>query len=210
MAMVVPDLRSEASAEAARLAQVRTVLRKDEARQLVLLDGGGIWLATVRRTEARRALRGRVVLVWRIVMEDAAGRLVASKIVPVAVDVAYQRRGGRSRSGLDALVAELEPATQALVDSAAADWQAAADQAACQFPSTRIARERAIASRITSSADRHAYQPGLFDRRVERERQSEAAFTATLEQVTAERLAAAEQLLPAGPRPPRLLLVLVP
>lgn len=210
MAIAMTDLASEASAEATRVAQVRTVLRKDEARQLALLEGGGVWLAKVRRTEARRALRGRVVLVWRVVMEDAAGRLVASRLLPVAVDVARQLRGGRSRSRLEALAVELERATRALVDMAGADWHEAADQALCQFPSTRLARERAIASRATSSVGRHAYQPGLFDRRVERERQSEATFAATLEQAMAERLAAADQLQLARPRPPRLLLVLVP
>ncbi len=210
MTMVVADLRSEASAEAARVAQLRTLLRKDEARQLAALESGGVWLARVRRTGARRALRGRVVLVWRVALEDAAGRLVASKLVPVAVDVARQLRDGRSRSRLETMAAGLERAAQALVDVAAADWHDAANRMACQFHATRLAREHAIAPRISSSADRHAYQPGLFDRRAERERQSETALAATLEQAMAERLAAAEQFLPAKPRASRLLLVLVP
>jgi hypothetical protein len=211
MAILMTNLRAEASAEAARVVQVRTLLREGEARQLALLEGGGVWLAKVRRTEARQALRGRFVLVWRVAIEDSAGRLVASTLLPVAVDVARQLRISRSRSRLDALVAELERATQPLVERAAADWQQLANRVVGQFPSTRLARERAIVSRVsTSSADRHGYQPGLFDRRVERERQSDATLTATLEQAMAERLLAVEQLAPVRPRPPRLLIVLVP
>jgi hypothetical protein len=211
MAIVMTTLRSEASAEACRVAQVRTHIRKDEARQLALLEGSGVWVAQVRRTEARRALRGRFVLLWRVAVEDAAGRLLASILLPVAVDVAHQLRISRSRSRLDRLIAELERATQPIVELAAADWQQAANRTVWHFPSTRLARERAIASTVAiASVERRAYQPGLFDRRIDRERRSDAAFAATREEAIAERLRAAEQLVPAASRPPRLLLVLVP
>jgi hypothetical protein len=211
MAIVVTNLRAEAAAEAARVAAVRAFIRQDDARQLALLEGGRVWLAKARRGKARRALRGRIVLVWRVAMEDAAGRLVASTLVPVAVDVARHRRIALSRSKLHALVAELERATRPLVDRTAAAWQQVAVPPVHQFSSARLARERATARRMsTASADRHAYQPGLFDRRVERERRSDAVFAATSEHAMAERLLAVEELARITPRSPRLLLVLVP
>jgi hypothetical protein len=62
----------------------------------------------------------------------------------------------------------------------------------------------------TSSTTRRAYQPGLFDRRVERERRLHAASASETEQAVAERLLSVEQLTAVRPRLPQLLLVVVP
>jgi hypothetical protein len=211
MPMVMMNLRSEAAAEAGRIARVRTLLRDDDAVQLGLLEGSGVWIARIRRTETRQALGGRFVLVWRIALEDAGGRLVESGLVPVAVDLSREGRRGLTRSRLNALVAQLERETLPLVTLYGDEWQQTADRAVRCFTSARLERERAIARWLSpSSTTGRAYQPGLFDRRVERERRLHASSASETEQAVAERLLSVEQLTAVRPRLPQLLLVVVP
>ncbi len=45
------------------------------------------WIAWARRPRLRRALSGRMCLVWRVAFEEPSGRLVDSRLVPMLVDL---------------------------------------------------------------------------------------------------------------------------
>ena len=72
------DLRTEAIAEAGRLARARTLLRDGDRRALMDLASDAAWIALTRRPTRRRA-----VLLWRAALEDQSGRIVESLVVPV-------------------------------------------------------------------------------------------------------------------------------
>jgi hypothetical protein len=198
--IVMVDLRDAAAAEVRRVMRARAVRRDGDERALAELEGEGVWITRARRTTTRQALGTRAVLLWRVAEEDAGGRLVESTLVAVAVDIARRWPGG--------VVQRLELEVRPHVDAATRDWHQAAEHTSRDFASTRIVRERAIASAIDAGA--RAYQPGLFDRRAERERGDKAAAVAATQEATADRLASLERRVAIERRSLRLLLALVP
>lgn len=200
MTMITVDLRADAAAEARRLTAARVLLRDGDERALLRLEGGGAWIARPRRARLRRALGGRVCLVWRLSFEDASGRLVESRLVPVLIEPAADLGRILSDPASDARIrAHIEISSNAWRDEAVLVTRA--------FTTTRLAREREIAQR-PSNADPLS-QPGLFDRRADRSRQIQAAAFAAGQDAMRERRHAVEGAGAITFRPARLLLVLV-
>jgi hypothetical protein len=201
MNMVLVDLRAEAAAEARRLSAARAWLRDGDERALLLLEGGGAWIASPRRARLRSALGGRVCLVWRVSFEDASGRSVESRLVPVLIESTTDVRRIVADLASDALIR-----TRIDIDSMV--WRDQAIRVADAFATARLSREREIEERpLPANAPS---QPGLFDRRAGRSRQAAAAVIAAGQQAMLERRHAAEGGAAIALRPARLLLVLVP
>jgi hypothetical protein len=203
------DLRAEAIAEVSRLAKARAGLRDGDHRALVQLDGDATWIALARRTTRRRSLGRRVCLVWRVAFEDASGRLIESRLVPVVIELASVPGTAQRRAWIVALLRHVDADIRARVDAASGDWREAAARVAGAFTSARLCREHAIAGRPPGTSG-SASQPGLFDRRAERSHLAQAATIAASAQAAAERLQTIGALATIVPQPARLLLVLVP
>jgi hypothetical protein len=195
------DLRVEAAAEARRLAAAREWLRDGDQRALLLLEGSGAWVASPRRASLRRLLGAGACLLWRLSLEDSSGRIIESRLVAVLVEATADVRR---------LVAD--PATEAFIrariETDSSVWTREAMRVAGAFATARVSREREIEERPLP-ADAPS-QPGLFDRRAERSRQTDAAAFAAGQQAMLERRRAAGGATAIALRPARLLLVLVP
>jgi hypothetical protein len=201
MKMISVDLRAEAAAEARRLTAARGWLRDGDERVLLLLESGGAWIASPRRARLRRALGGRVCLIWRVSFEDASGRGVESRLVPVLIESAADVRRILADAASDALIR-----TRIEIDSRL--WRDEAVRVADAFATARLSREREIEERPLPA---HApCQPGLFDRRAGRSREATAAALAAAQQAMLARRHAADGAAAIALRPARLLLVLVP
>lgn len=197
---MTPDLGAAAAAEADRLALARSLMREDDGLALARLEAGRPWIA-LARSKLRRRLGGRRIEIWRVACEDASGRSVESRLVPLAIDavLAGTTRGsaGSPRACLD---------VGAVVEASSRDWRLAAARAVAAFTSARLRRESAIAA-IAAETSRAAGQPGLFDRRELRALTlAEAARDAAAAEAAA-RKAAFERSAAIEPAPPALLLV---
>jgi hypothetical protein len=193
MTMTIVDLRAEATAEAARLTRARAMCREGDERARVTLENDATWICVSRRRRLRRALGGRVCLVWRAAFEDASGRLVESKLVPVLVDAGWQA---------------FEPAIRARVEDECERWACEVVRVTAAFTSARLARENEIAA---TSRESHAVsQPGLFDRRAGRMHEMKAAALADSDQASLERRRIIANSGAIARVPARLLLVIVP
>jgi len=201
MKMISVDLGAEAAAEARRLATVREWLRDGDQRALLLLEGGGAWVASSRHARLRRALRGRMCFVWRVSFEDASGRSVESRLVPVLIESAADVRRILADRESDALI-------RARIEIESGEWRDEAVRVADAFATARLLRECEIAERPSHA--RAPSQPGLFDRRADRSRAVHAAALAASQQALRERRQAAEGAAAIALVPARLLLVLVP
>jgi hypothetical protein len=201
MKMITVDLRAEADAEARRLTAARGWLQDGDQRALLRLESGGAWISSARRARLRRALGGRLCLVWRVSFEDAAGRSVESRLVPMLIESAADVRR---------LLAD--PASHAAIRSQieidCRGWTAEAVRVADAFATARLSREREIAERPSLSSA--PSQSGLFDRRVDRSREGQAVVLAAGQEAMLERRRAAEGAAAIALSPARLLLALVP
>lgn len=209
MTMTTVHLRDEAAAEVRRLAGARAMLRDGDERALLHLEGDTTWIAMPRRARLTRALGRRVCLVWRVAFEDASGRLIESRLVPVAIEVSRLPANAERREWIRSLLRHVDGLVRARVEAECEEWRAAITRVASAFTSARLCRERDIAGPCSASAADPS-QPGLFDRRIERSRHAHAAAVADAEQAAVERLrtiAAGETIVL---QPARLLLVLVP
>ena len=206
---VMMDLKADAIAEVKRLTMARAVNREGDQAGLKLLEADGPWITRARRSKLRRALGRNVLLLWRVACEDAAGRLVDTRLVAVVVALSAELPIVSGREWIRALLQQVDREARARVDASVASWREAVEAHARTFASARLSRERAIASR-RPTAQPAAFQPGLFDRRAEHARQVEAAFVADAERERADRRAAAAQRTAVAVRPAELLLVLVP
>jgi hypothetical protein len=205
--MTTVDLRLDAIAEAQRLTSARTLLRDRDERALVRLEGDATWIATSRRTASRRSLNGRACLVWRVVFEDASGRLVQSKLVPVLVAVS-RSAVRRSGSCMAVFVEQVSGLVRPRVEAECDAWRAEVMRTAGAFASAQTQREREIAVRPQRS---HGdFQGSLFDRRAERSRDIHASAAAESESAAAARLRAIRAAAEITQPPARLLLVLMP
>jgi hypothetical protein len=203
------DLRTEAAAEVRRLATARALIRSGDERALMQLDGDATWISMARRPRLKRSLGQRVCLVWRVAVEDASGRLVESRLVPVLLEVTRVPGKAEGRAWIRSLLQQADGLVRARVEAECEEWRVTVERVASAFVSARLAREREIAGQ-PSTSHRVAPQPGLFDRRAERSRQAHAAAVADSEQAAAERLRAIAACAAIATPPARLLLVLVP
>ena len=204
------DLRAEAAAEVRRLASARALLRDGDERALVQLEGDATWIAMPRRARLRRSLGRRVCLVWRVAFEDASGRLVESRVVPVLIEVPRMPGKAERRAWIRSLLRHADGLVRARVEAECEEWRVAVTRVASAFTSARLCRQRDIAGQSSTSSSNVASQPGLFDRRAERSRQAHAAAVAESEQAAVERLRAINGVGTIALQPARLLLVLVP
>jgi hypothetical protein len=201
MKMIAVDLRAEAAAEARRLTAAREWLRDGDQQALLRLESGAAWISSARRARLRRALVGRLCLVWRVSFEDAAGRSVESRLVPMLIE---------STTDVRRLLGD--PASNAAIRSqieiACRVWREEAVRVAGAFATARVSREREIAERPSHSSA--PSQPGLFDRRTGRSGEGRAAGVAAGQETLLERRRAVEGAAAIALSPARLLLALVP
>ena len=212
MTLVAVDLRAEAAAEVRRLTKARALLRDGDERALAQLDGTSAWIAMPRRASLRRALGHHICLVWRVAVEDASGRIVESRVVPVLLSVALEANrivpAAARRAWIRSLLRDAERQVRPHVETACDDWRAEVTRVTHAFTSARLRREHDV-DRQSSTAG-IASQPGLFDRRAERSRTAEAEAAAESEQEARERRRTIASGGSITVRPARLLLVLVP
>lgn len=202
--MTIVDLRAEAAAEARRLTDARAILRHGDIHAARSLASTAPWIAISRRRRVRRSLRGRVCLVWRVALEDASGRIVESRLMPILVDLAL----GARRSSIRLTLERINAAVRQRIECESDPWRAEAARVWTAFTAARLEREQGIASRRDWPAA--AAQPGLFDRRVERARNADAATVAESGRAAAERLRSIAAAGAVASVPAQLLLVLVP
>ena len=201
------DLKAVAIAEAARLSRSRAFAKHTNDDERLAGDFDRPLIAHARKGDIRRILAGRHLLIWRIAYEDSGGRVVESCLVPVLVRTAARPRGARHRVWIRDLLHGVDAPLRRVVDAAAPAWRAAVVDVHERFASARTARELAIAA-CSSREGQHTFQPGLFDRRSERERQREDAVAAEGDDRTRERLDAAANAGHVTSRRGELLLVL--
>jgi hypothetical protein len=127
----------------------------------------------------------------------------------VAVELSRAVGARRSRRWLEAIVRQAEPQIRAAIEQRAGEWQRAAEAVIGPFTSARMTRDKAIADCAASGAA-DAFQPGLFDRRAERQREQLAEAAASADAAIAERLAASARAAAIVRRAPQLLMVLAP
>lgn len=210
MTITLMNLRAEAEDEARRVSGARALIQNGDEEALEQLEGEGAWIAFPRRPRIRRALAGRICLVWRIAFEDRLGRFVETRLVPVLarVDRGTLANAQSRRSQILPLLRNAEDGIRAQVEAACDEWASTATLMSRAFAAARLAREDAIA-RLPQSP--HApSQPGLFDRRTERGQQAQAAMNDGAEAAALDRVRSIGDSAAIVRRPARLLLVLLP
>ena len=85
MTTTTVNLRASAEIEAARLTGARALAHEGDAALLARLEADGPWVLVARRSGLRRRLEGRVLFLWQVACEDAAGLVVESRLMAVAV-----------------------------------------------------------------------------------------------------------------------------
>lgn len=208
--ITLTDLRAEAAAEVRRLAAARALIQDGDEDALGELQGDGTWIAFPRRSRVRRALAGRICLVWRVAFEDASGRCVEARLVallvhtnPALFDQTHSRR-----DRIHSLLRETEDEIRARAEAACDEWASAARDMTHAFLAARLAREEAI--RQLPRRSQAPPQRGLFDRRSEREQQARVAIDNEDEETSADRMRSIIDRGAITRQPARLLLVLVP
>ena len=210
MTMSVVDLRTEAAAEVRRLTRARALIRDGDERALAQLEGDTTWIALPRRSRLRRSLGRRVCLVWRAAFEDASGRLVESRLVPILIDAGRVLLGPaqKRREWIQSLLRQADGPVRVRVEAECEEWRAAVTRVRGASTSARLSRERDIAAHRAASSP--AAQPGLFDRRAEHSRQARAAAVDESAHAALERTRAIDAGGTIALVPARLLLVIVP
>lgn len=217
MKTMVVNLRAEATREALRLTVARAVARAGRRMPVdrpvceSTQDRGRPLIARVRTARRRRLLAGRMLFIWQIGSEDAAGRIVATSVVPMLLRLAPTPCGREAPRGLVDRVVEIEAHVPDAIDAELRTRQRELLEVCGADARSRLVRDRAIAARHSSSADRRAgYQAGLFDRRSERAHRKRAIEMQAFDEVAQARVHAAESASTLSPSQPRLLLVLAP
>jgi hypothetical protein len=211
MTLTLVDLRAEAAAEVGRVSRARSMVRDGDEHALARLEGDATWIARSRRRRLKRSLGRRACLVWRVAFEDAAGRVVESRLVPMLIEVGrdFTESSQPRRALIRSLLCQIEGPARTRIDAECAAWRTHVAHVAGAFTTARLARERDVAGGRPAGS-RSAGQAGLFDRRAERDHQDRLAAIAGDEQALLGRLQAAAGGGAISLLPPRLLLVLVP
>ncbi len=166
-----------------------------------------MWMTRAKRARIRRWLSGRACLVWRVALEEASGRPIESRLVPMLVEVPRLPRF-QSAGWIQTFVRNADGPIRALLDAECTTWQAEVIGMTDAFWLARMRREREIAGETTRRPRQS--QPGLFDRRAERSRTALASANAEIERAAATRVRRLETAAQSGPLTARLLLVLLP
>jgi hypothetical protein len=209
MTMVMVTLRAEAETEAIRLADARSSTREGDDDALARLEADGPWIMIARRTGLRRRLGRRVLLLWRVAYVDASGRTAESRLSAIAIHLRGSLPKPLTRAWIDGFLGAVDADARAQVESEVDGWRDAAAATMQSFGAMRLARERAMAARTRATA-LDAFQPGLFDRRVERLRQVHAGAIEEVDREATVRPAALERSAAIVQQPARLLLAVVP
>lgn len=204
--MTTVDLRADAMAEADRLRVARAFLRADDAQAVNQLESEATWIMVSRRTSLKKSLGQRVCLIWRVAFEEASGRVVASTLVPVLVDVP-RIADRRTAAWMGAFLQQADRTVRDRVEVECGPWRAEVTRRSETFSSTRLRRALAIARH--AHRDNASFQSGLFDRRAERSRDAHASATAEVRLLAATRVRAIRAAARIAARPAQLLLVLV-
>lgn len=211
MTMVMTHLRVEAEAEVRRLIEERALTNDGDDEAVAWLEGDRPWMAAARGWRTRQALGSRVVLIWRVGCEDSAGATIESRLIAISIGLTHVGRAWLGRRPIEALIRHLEPWIRREIDGAVALWQQAAEETVHSFAAAHSARTRAVVEQQANTRTGE-FQPGLFDRRAEREqaRDERAREANRVEAAAAERAAASRSCGAIARRPPQLLLVLTP
>jgi len=188
------DLREAATEEAGRLCFARRIAVEGDAAALARLEADGAWVAIGRRSDLRRVLGPRSLVLWRVRFEDALGRTVESKLIPLLVEA-------KSRAG--------DAEFRARVTAEAGSWLAEAERVIRSYAATRLAREHAVADALRRG-DVTLFQGGLFDRREERARLETADIAASLDRLVTDRIRAVTDAASIRAAEPDWLLAIVP
>jgi hypothetical protein len=208
MRMVTATLGTEAASEATRIAAARALADARDEDAAAQLEGDRPWVTIARGRKLRGRLGHRIVCLWRIALADASGVIVESDLFAVVAQ--FDRlRSPRRRRVLSQVVCALEARIQVELAGAIAEWQRTAAQSIRAFSSAHTERRRAVAAEQANMPQPH-FQPGLFDRRAERAWNEGAGQAADTNADAAESLEASLSRAAFSPRPPQLLLVLVP
>jgi len=202
---LMTSLKAEGEAEAARLAHTRRLLGGNAAASAVILPANDMWLTFARTRTTRIGLGKRVLFLFRAVCEDGCGRLLESALVPVAVDWPDD---SSTRAALGDFVTRAAPAALAQARTAISIWRTHATLAARHILDARVVRERAIATLRDHVPE--LLQPGLFDRRVERQDLVAQRLASEHVDECGRRIAALEHACALSVPSPRLLLILAP
>jgi hypothetical protein len=194
--MIAVDLVAAAQDEARRLTGARALIGVSRP---CVADGPLVGIA--RRHRLRTALRRRILLVYRCAYEDAAGRLVHSRLV--AMTIALRRHGSDLRHARWS-----DPSLLARIDDECRGWRDTVQRVTREFTLARRSRERAIAA--NHAAVPLSFQPGLFDRRAHRAHAAHEHRAADLAAQFTVRLAAVKAAGTLTLRATELLLVLIP
>jgi superfamily II DNA or RNA helicase len=187
-------LADDAAAERDRLNRARAVL--GSRRSDGFAHGDEEAVARAKRSCIRAFLASRVLVIVRSALEDATGRVVASHLCPLLVKASASLKG-------------LRWPELVTLDPSHSEWHADSIREHLGFWTTRLVRERAIAA-ARLNQQRVAMQPGLFDRRVEREQQIRNECRLDIEEEGLRHVDAAERLATVALRVPNAVLVLLP
>lgn len=167
----VPDLRSEANEEAARIVTARALLEPPDR----VIDTRPV--LTRVRTRARRRSGARCYWLFRLLLAASDGRIVATPCIAMA---ATPVQGiARSSAATRLLLDPGNPAIRRIVDPAAETLAIALTHGRRAHLRTRMDRERSVADDLRDRQGRlssRLLQPGLFDRRHERAAAAQAAL----------------------------------
>jgi superfamily II DNA or RNA helicase len=201
---IVVDLREAARAEAIRLTEARARSTTDDERLLAALDTSGPWIARTRLRETRRRLGPRAVAIVRI--DDSHGPLSETSLVAMTFTIGSRALECSRRNR--ALPAGVITQLNLMAEHALPRVQDERTAHVGHCIATHLARRRRIIE--TLAVRPSPVQPGLFDRRAERDQATErAGFDEAID----------DQRRPFDPvawleakseRRARLLLVLVP
>lgn len=200
------ELRREAAIEHARLVGARALVGADrgphesEAATLVTLS---------RRSATRSALASRILVLTQRVIDDSCGRRVASHLTPVMVDLPRRLLRKEATIGIGQILRDLGRLEPEAGDPALSRWTTDTVRAHGDFWATRLRREAAMA-RTAAAAPDQSFQPGLFDRRANRDHLAVTELRAEVAGSLAQRLAAVERGATIEPPAEWTVLVLVP
>jgi superfamily II DNA or RNA helicase len=198
---ILLNLAGEADDEHARLTFARriTVVERRHAvdpADDTLSDPDSLY-AFARHPRTRELLASRLLVLLVTTIEDAAGRIVASQLSPVAVRSVARP----SRAHAASLIRQI---LRALGTREIADSSAARPDLLRAFWECRLSRERGIAELLNHAHE--FFQPGLFDRRAEHGADERARQSQHL----AARLASIEAARLPGSETTRAALILFP
>jgi hypothetical protein len=147
-----------------------------------------------------------VLVVLRSRFEDIAGRVAALRLTPL-VFRSDPRAIWRPKELLDVLRQAIPVADIGLVDAGWRTWASRSEETLERFWRARRERELGAAPPCSAPA---SLQPGLFDRRAEREWQSLQQDQAEAAREAARRAAVVDLAASVSLSPPEISLVLIP